>query len=117
MLATRLKQLRESRKLTKKQVAERTGITERAYSTYEYGERDVSTATLSKLADFYGVTTDYLLGREKSEPEPVELLANVFKMNELEKKILNSYLSLPENARTEVMKFWYNSVKEVQEEK
>jgi len=116
MLATILKELRKQRKLTKKEVAESIGITERAYSTYEYGERDVSTETLSKLADFYNVTTDYLLGRETGEPETIDQLAAEFNMNALEKKILDNYLSLPSDMRTDLMEFLHKTVKEVQEE-
>lgn len=63
VLKDTLKLLREQKGLTKKQVADAIGVTERAYITYEYGQRDVSTETLQKLADFYHVTTDYLLGR------------------------------------------------------
>ena len=92
MLKDNLKTLRESKKLTKKAVAENVGITERAYIAYEYGERDVSTATLSKLADFYHVTTDYLLGRETSEPEPIDDLAHQLNMTSLEKRYLTIIL-------------------------
>ncbi len=68
MLKDNLKSLRESKGLTKKQVAQGVGINERAYIAYEYGERDVSTDTLCKFAKFYGVTTDYLLGLEPPPP-------------------------------------------------
>ncbi len=115
MLKDNLKTLRESKKLTKKAVAENVGITERAYIAYEYGERDVSTATLSKLADFYHVTTDYLLGRETTAPEPLDDLSIQFNMTALEKKILDNYLALPKNMRTDMMEFLHKSVKEVME--
>lgn len=68
MLKDNLKALRESKGLTKRQVAQGVGINERAYIAYEYGERDVSTDTLCKLAKFYSVTTDYLLGLEPPLP-------------------------------------------------
>lgn len=68
MLKDMLKLLREKRGLTKKQLADAIGIKERAYLTYEYGQRDVSTELLQTFADFYGVTTDYLLGRLDAEP-------------------------------------------------
>ena len=72
MLKDMLKLLREKRGLTKKQLADAIGIKERAYLTYEYGQRDVSTELLQKFADFYGVTTDCLLGREPA-PERDDL--------------------------------------------
>ena len=99
MLKDTMKLLRESKKLTKKQVADAIGITERAYITYEYGQRDVSTDTLQKLADFYGVTTDYLLGREPA-PDP---FADRNLNKESEEDVINKYMSLPPNIRACLM--------------
>lgn len=99
MLKDNLKKLREARKLTKKDVANSTGITERAYIAYEYGERDVSTETLIKLADFYGVSTDYLLGRTDEKPDPVEML----NADEMEKKLLKAYFQLKPQLRAEFL--------------
>lgn len=59
----RLRDLREDKDLSQKQVAEMPGMSQTGYSKYETGENDVPTAILLKLADFYGTTTDYLLGR------------------------------------------------------
>lgn len=114
MLKDQLKLLRERKKLTKKQIADAVGITERAYITYEYGQRDVSTELLAKLADFYGVTTDYLLGRETGEPDTIDKLVGEFNMTALEKKILEEYLDLPDNLRGDFMEFLQKSVQEVQ---
>ena len=99
MLKDNLKVLRESKGLTKKQVAAGVGITDRAYIAYEYGERDVSTETLSKLADFYGVTTDYLLGREPA-PDP---FADLNLNKESEEDVIDKYMSLPPNIRACLM--------------
>ena len=99
MLKDTMKFLRESKKLTKKQVADAIGVTERAYITYEYGQRDVSTDTLQKLADFYGVTTDYLLGREPA-PDP---FANLGLCEESEEDVIDKYMSLPPNIRACLM--------------
>lgn len=59
----RLRDLREDQDLTQKQVAEMLGMSQTGYSKYETGENDIPTQILLKLADFYGTTTDYLLGR------------------------------------------------------
>lgn len=99
MLKDTMKFLRESKKLTKKQVADAIGVTERAYITYEYGQRDVSTDTLQKLADFYGVTTDYLLGREPA-PDP---FADLNLNKESEEDVIDKYMSLPPNIRACLM--------------
>ncbi len=116
MISEQLSKIRKLHKLTMKEVAEAIGISLSAYQKYENGTRDVSTATLSKLADFYHVTTDYLLRRETGEPEIIDQLASEFNMTALEKKILDNYLSLPKNIRTDLMEFLHKSVKEVQEE-
>lgn len=62
-----LKQIREKNGLTKRELCEKTGISERAYLTYEFGEREPKISVIQKLADFYGVTTDYLLGRNSQK--------------------------------------------------
>ena len=62
-LVTRLDELKASRKLLQKQVAEGSGIPLRTYRRYENGEREPSASTIISLADFFDVSTDYLLGR------------------------------------------------------
>lgn len=94
-----LKKIREERKLTKKEVCEKTGISERAYLTYEYGEREPKISVIEKLADFYGVTTDYLLGRTDEKPDPVEML----NADEMEKKLLKAYFQLKPQLRAEFL--------------
>ncbi len=59
----RIRDLREDRDLTQKQIAQMLGMSQTGYSKYETGENDIPTAVLIKLADFYQTTTDYLLGR------------------------------------------------------
>lgn len=59
----RLKELRLERKLSQKQVAEYLGISTRAYSHYEIGDREPSISLLVKLCDLFEVTADYLIGR------------------------------------------------------
>ena len=58
----RIKELRKQKGLTQRQMAESFGITERNYQRYEASDSP-SNETLIKLADFFEVTTDYLLGR------------------------------------------------------
>lgn len=59
----RIRNLREDKDLTQKQLAAILGMSQTGYSKYETGENDVPTHILIKLADFYGTTTDYILGR------------------------------------------------------
>jgi len=63
-----LKSLREKRKLTQKQLADKLGITESAVSSYERNVSQPSVETLKTLAVLYRVKTDYLLGLEAHKP-------------------------------------------------
>lgn len=67
-IAERLKALRKERKLRQSDVAKLLGIGVRTYQYYEGDEHRPDYEMLIKLADFFGVSTDYLLGRtEKQE--------------------------------------------------
>ena len=59
----KIKALRQEKGVTQKAVAEYLGIFEQAYQKYEYGHHEPNHAITVKLADYFGVTTDYLLGR------------------------------------------------------
>lgn len=61
--AERLKTLRKERKITQKQMADLLSVTERHYQAMEAGTVNVPSLTLVFLADYFDVTTDYLLGR------------------------------------------------------
>ena len=58
----RLKFLRENEKITQSELAKELGISQNTYSQYETGARQPSLETLIKLAKFYFVSTDYILG-------------------------------------------------------
>jgi len=59
----RIREMREDHDLTQKALAEMLGMKQPQYFRYEQGYRDIPTDILIKLADLYGTTTDYLLGR------------------------------------------------------
>lgn len=63
--------MREDRDLSQKDVANYLKCSQVCYSYYEIGKRDIPTDILIKLADFYDVSIDYLLGRSSS-PERVK---------------------------------------------
>ena len=92
--------IRESKNLSKRTVSEQTGIPYTTYIKYESGERkDVSMDALCKLADFYGVTTDYLLGREPA-PNPFADLG----LDEAgEQEMLRQYMSFEPEVRAILM--------------
>ncbi|MDY3617615.1 helix-turn-helix domain-containing protein [Agathobaculum sp.] len=66
----RLKDLREDKDLTQQILANYLGCSQVAYSNYELEKRDIPTEVLCKLADYYGTSTDYLLGRTNNPAPP-----------------------------------------------
>ena len=60
----RLQTLREKRRLSRRTLAELCGLSKNMISLYERGEKAPSVNALINLADFFGVSTDYLLGRK-----------------------------------------------------
>jgi transcriptional regulator with XRE-family HTH domain len=58
----RMRLLRERENLTQKEVAEKLGISPSAYNMYEKGKREPNIDTLQKIADFYEVSLDDLIG-------------------------------------------------------
>ena len=59
----RIRHLREDHDLTQARMGEILSCSQRVYSNYERGDIDIPTQTLIKLADYYHVSVDYLLGR------------------------------------------------------
>lgn len=60
-----LLKLRISRGLSQKDLAAEIGIAVRAYQYYEYGQREPQLSTLVAIADFYGLSLDELVCRER----------------------------------------------------
>ena len=58
----RIRNLREDKDLTQKDIATLLNISQRAYSHYENGSRSMPVEYLVALCKFYNVTADYLLG-------------------------------------------------------
>lgn len=78
----RLRQLRKSNNFTQKQLAALIGVQNTMISFYEVGERIPSPEMIIKLASVFHVTTDYLLGIEKSET------INIAGLNEHDKQLV-----------------------------
>ena len=58
----RIRDLREDKELTQKEVAGILQCSQQVYSNYELGQRDIPTDILIKLSRLYKVSTDYILG-------------------------------------------------------
>lgn len=63
MLYKRIRDLREDKDLSQREMAEVLSCSQRVYSNYERGELNVPAEILIKLADFHCVSVDYLLNR------------------------------------------------------
>lgn len=75
MFQERIKQLRNAKRLTQADVAEKIGITRPAYTAYETGKRQPDFDILQKLATLFDVSTDYLLGRTDDKEKAPTLVA------------------------------------------
>jgi len=91
VLAKRIKLLRKQKGLTQKQLADLLDISASTVAMYETGRREPDTQTLNKFAELFGVSVDYLLGREKTDMERLEE-----NLARLDPRIQQAYRSLQE---------------------
>lgn len=81
-MKNRIRDLREDRDLRQSDLAKATGIDQRTISNYETGKTYPDSEALIRLADFFGVTIDYLVGRA-----PVSLSGSVDRATYIDKII------------------------------
>lgn len=108
-----LRELRLKRQLTQNEVAENFSISQQTYQKYESGKVEPPYDLLCDFAMFYGVSTDYLLGREET-PDPMEQLAKLSSMEITEQVILEKYLELPKASREIVIAFMKSAIAEAE---
>lgn len=63
----RLRELRKQRKVSQKELADYLNITQVQISKYELGKNEPDLETISKIATFFNVTIDYILGKDPSD--------------------------------------------------
>ena len=67
----RLRDLREDHDMSQRKLAQLLDMSQTGYSKYETGENDIPTRVLLRLANLYGTSVDYLLGRtDERRPYP-----------------------------------------------
>lgn len=67
----KIRNIREDKDLTQKQISKILNCTQQTYSRYETGEITIDINNIIKLADFYNTSTDYLLGlTNETKPYP-----------------------------------------------
>lgn len=94
-----LKALREASGESMSEAADALNIAKSTYASYEYGKREPNIEMLTKIANHYNVTVDYLLGREPA-PDP---FADLNLNKESEEDVIDKYMSLPPNIRACLM--------------
>ena len=100
----RIRALREDRDLSQKQLSQALHCSQQVYSNYELGQRDIPTAILISLADFYDTSTDYILGRTQ-RPEN-KSFRNVQVTKDCScTALLNAVLSLSEEDREAAVEY------------
>ena len=97
-----LKQLRSDKNLTQEGLAEKLNVTKGAVAMWETGKREPDTKMLIRIASFFDISIDYLLGYNKSKTEyekntAKENLNNNYKENNLSKNISCEYIDNIEN--------------------
>ncbi|MCI6686788.1 MAG: helix-turn-helix domain-containing protein [Ruminococcus sp.] len=99
-----LKLARKQSGMTQKEVADNIGVGQSTYKNYECGIREPNGDTIVELANLFGVTTDYLLGREPAPDDPIETLSRELNLNLYEKAIVTAYLAMDTKSRTDLVK-------------
>ena len=69
MPKNKIRELRKERGLSQSSLAKILGVAQNTLSYWENGKFDVDNKSLSLMADFFGVSVDYLLGRESAKKE------------------------------------------------
>lgn len=88
--------LRKSKGLTQEEAAEIFGVKKTTYQKYERDVISPSYETLGKIADFYDVTTDYLLGREKMKEknDADDLIREIEELPSCKREVILSVLHM-----------------------
>lgn len=85
MIGDRIRRLRKDKGLTQEEAANRLRMIRSTYSNYENGNREPDFDTAKRIAEFYGVTVDYLLG--------------AFTDDQAKNAVMDAYTRLPQEKR------------------
>ncbi len=94
-IAMRIKQAREKRGFSQAELARRASLTPAAISQFEAGDREPSLASLGRLANALGASTEHLMGREVDEkfmsnPDVSAMFRGMSKLNDADKQFILS---------------------------
>ena len=100
MFAKRLRVLRSEKNITQAEFAKVIGVAQQTVGSWEKGNSAPNFEILSKIADYFNVSTDYLLGRETHNPSLSEEQKNLLKaFGELKKDAKNTVLTVLDSLR------------------
>lgn len=96
-----LKAARKKSGKTQKEIADSLGVGQSTYKNYECGLREPNGDTIVALANLFGVTTDYLLGRQPAETleDTIKSLAKQYQMTDAQTGIVAAYFYMNEENR------------------
>ena len=88
-----LKILRKNMQKTQEEVANEIGINSSTYARYEIGSTEPTFDVVLKLADYFGCSVDYLLGRRRPQSEQKEeLLSQIFQLSDSDCEKVSSFI-------------------------
>lgn len=90
MIGEKIRELRQNIGLLQSELAQKIGVSTSTIGMYEQNRRDPDTDTLKRLADFFNVSTDYLLGRTLVE--------------QIDKKLQNNDIAIAANSKVDLGK-------------
>ena len=93
-LSDTLRRFRESAEITQKDLANKLGVSESAYRSYELGDRKIPVDLLVQLAMIYNTSVDALIGNTKTVEEPM-IVSGTFTQDQTEK--IQKYAELVKN--------------------
>ena len=111
MFAQRLKELREENNLTQSEVAKQCNLSCQCISSLEMGARNPTGSTIIALADLFGVTSDYLLGRSDEFDKPIR--QSTIQYSAEEQKLIENYRGLSQPLKDmlqSLIRTWYSDV-------
>ncbi|SHJ71351.1 Helix-turn-helix [Anaerobranca californiensis DSM 14826] len=105
----RLRELRKEKKINQLKLAMDLNITQASISKYEMGKREPSLEVLEKLSDYFGVSTDYLIGKtnvrknldvKSLKEDEINLVIKYQQLTDKEKEMVQNYIDfLKENRK------------------
>lgn len=89
-----IRELRKSKGISQKEMAELLEISRSTYTRYESGLRNPDVNTLIKIAKIFKVSTDYILGIENNEPILEDIMMRYRNLSPINKDKVNEYVEM-----------------------